>query len=289
MSTVKPILPGPQASSVEWALFYSRWGAVKPAYDKKDTGIRATRDPDEIRRVFGAFPGAGVTLKTSGFTVTAIDVDDSEILGLHGIKSLQRIAERIGYPATLTPFGYSPTPTCVTVRGMHFYYLGPGCFVPSGILARNVEIKGDGAAIRMPPGMGRCWDPNLPPTLPLAPHPNWGWIGGKPGDQMAMPSGWGNLPPEAALAGRDVTPFGQMIAGRIIRGILKKAHSTAECCGRVRSLGRLVVAGKISEAYALALIEGLVPLLGPFEESGFHHDRLLPAMRKSFMKACHGR
>jgi len=283
----KPILPGPQASSVEWALFYSRWGAVKPAYDKKDTGVKATRDPDEIRRVFRAFPGAGVTLETSGFTVTAIDVDDSEILGLHGIKRLQRIAERIGYPATLTPFGYTPTPTCVTVRGMHFYYLGPGCFVPSGVLARNVEIKANGAAIRMPPGQGRCWVPQLPPSLPLAPFPNWAWIGGKPGDGAA--AGRWDLPSEEPLAGRDFTPIGQMIAVRIVRGIRTKARSTHECCGRVSSLGRLVVAGKLSEIYGLALIEGLVPLLGPFEESGFCQDRLLPAMRKSFMRACHGR
>jgi hypothetical protein len=284
---VNPRLPGPQASSLDWALFYSQWGAVKPAYDKKDTGVRATRDPDEIRYQFRTFPGAGVTLQTSGDTVVAIDLDASEILGLHGIESLRQIAKRIGSPATLTPFGNTPTPTCVTVRGMHFYYLGPGCFVPSGVLAPNVEIKANGAAIRMPPGQGRCWVPQLPPSLLLAPFPNWAWIGGKPGNRAA--AGRWDLPSEEPLAGRDFTPIGQMIAVRIVRGIRTKARSTHECCGRVSSLGRLVVAGKISEAYALALIEGLAPMLGPFEESGFHQDRLLPAMRKRFRRACHGR
>jgi hypothetical protein len=286
-----PEPPSPQASSLDWGLFYGvelDW-PVQPAYDKRDTGTQATIDPEEIRRMARSFPGCGWTLKTSGFGVCVIDVDDSEILGLHGIRSLQRIAERIGYPATLTPFGHVPTPTCVTVRGMHFHYRGPGCFVPSGVLARNVEIKADGAAIRLPPHQGRAWDPHLRPTLPLAAFPSWAWIGGKPGDPAAAAQLW-DLPSEAALAGRDFTPFGEMIAGRVVRGILKKANSTHECCGRVRALARLVLAGKISEAYALALIERLGPLLGPFtDESGFDQDRLLPAMRRSFMRACHGR
>jgi hypothetical protein len=267
-----------------WWIRPIRWGAAK----KDDANIRgrlpATNDPAAVAAYRLQIPGCSWSLecgRRSG--VVAADIEQRVLKGEDGVLEMRRLGERLGLRESLIPLGLTPIYSTRS-GGLRILYAHPGYYVHSGLLqgCKYVEIKADNSSVRLPPGGGYAWDSVSHFALKLAPMPAWMTV-------MPVPTIRSReaLLPEGELGERQFTPLGHQIAKRIAKAA-ESSTSTPEACRRVRSLGRLVAAGKITEAFGERVVEHLAETLPDFDESGFNRARLLPALRRSFVRSCHG-
>lgn len=164
--------------AVHIALAYARIGwrvhPIRPGEKLpllRDWPARASIDPEAIRRWWDSWPDANVAVATgerSGLFV--LDVDGTE-----GERSLAELERKHGPLPDLYPMQW----TGGGRGGWQAFFAWPG--VPAknsvGRLGRNLDTRGDGGYVLVPPSRTTgcyAWAPDRDPwTLPPEPAPDW--------------------------------------------------------------------------------------------------------------------
>jgi hypothetical protein len=246
--------------------------------------LDAATDPAVIREMQKMHPGCVWAQDNGRSRRATIDIEQREIRGEDGPISLRQYAERMGFTESLIPYGLTPINVTPNV-GLHVEFAADDIQTGSSILLLPyVELKAGGASTRLPPAPGRYWDPNSPPSLEPLPLPDWvrAILHLRAKSAKSRPP----LPPEGPLNGQPFTPIGRRIAEGLIKRALDQAASSREACREARGLASLVVADRLSEAFARRAIERLAEEIGEFHESGFTRNGLRKAMMTSFERRC---
>jgi hypothetical protein len=116
----------------------------------------ATSDPEVIARWRARWPNHNLAIPTgraSGYVVVDIDGDDGwEFLRQHDV------------PASFS---------VKTPRGQHLYFRWPGAPVKSKRYAPELDVKGDGGYVLIPPSVVDGTGYEVDDQVPVAPMPDW--------------------------------------------------------------------------------------------------------------------
>jgi hypothetical protein len=258
-------------------------GAYAGTHGHKD----ASHDPRQIREWQRQYRGECRWAFASGERSRrcALDVEQRGIRGQDGSWYLQHHAEALGLKESLVPYGRTPISLSPN-GGFHIHFTWTGPRVASGVVLPYVELKADGASLRLPDAPGRRWDSSSPPDLAPLPVPEWLLALAHRKASAPHPP----LPPEGPLNGQEATALGAHIAERIVAKALREARDMVGARAAARGLAWLASEDRISEGYARAALTRLAEGLPDFQESGFSRAGLARALERTYARGDrHGR